>query len=758
MKSTDFNNIFISGQTGAIDAGKLGLAYLQLPPMERRVSFHPKPGFARAAIVLMLLAGGAPASGQDGGAPAAPGVFEAARVRLQDAETQRTLTDEGRLLYQKDRIKLDGFQYCGQAVALAERGEFRQSIQAASKALVIGQQQDKASLVAAAKRDLAITYSYAGDLKRAEEYARAALEGAEGAKPAIAGPALKTLGDVAVRAGNYAEAIEHYRKAETAASDKFRPLVAISLANAYVASGQLEQARSQYRQLGQPIAALAAAYQRGLANLSLAEGNYPAALAGFTAVVNDAGGSDAAYHRLWGQEGIGRTLVLMNDKAGARKAYLAAVRSSEAMRSRFRSEEFKSGLFGDVQQIFDRAIALSMAAGEVEAAWALSEQSRSRALLDVVRDRVATSASATPLDSGPLAGPALRGVLLPGEAIVQFHTLDDYVVAWVARSSGVRGYRIERSRKDLSNEVDAFRQAVFSRKPVARALGERLHAWLLAPLQLAAGEQLLIVPHDSLHYLPFQALYDAGTKAYLIERHALAFAPSASVAFQLVKRGAIRSGPLVAFGNPGTDEKFALPDAEREVKLIGALFAEPSIFIKADATKRRFRDSAALAGILHVAAHAEVDVIDPLQSRILLAPEGDDLGFLEAREVYGLNLDKVSLVTLSACESGLGRIARGDEIMGFTRSFLAAGASGLLVSLWPVADDSTELLMTTLYGELAKGKPAALAMQAAQLTVMRRAKFAHPFFWAPFDLVGDWRMQIRNAKPAQSVAAFNDGR
>ena len=724
--------------------------------MERPVSFHLKPGCACVAIVLMLLAGGARASGQDGGAPAAPGVFEAARARLQDAETQRTLTDEGRLLYQKERIKLDGFQYCGQAVALAERGEFRQSIQAASKALVIGQQQDNASLVAAAKRDLAITYSYAGDLKRAEEYARAALAGADGAKPAIAGPALKTLGDVALRAGYHVEAIEHYRKAETAASDKFRPLVAISLANAYVANGQLAQARSQYRQLGQPIAALpvlAAAYKRGLASLDLAEGNYPAALAGFTDVVNGAGGSDAAYHRLWGHEGIGRTLVLMNDKAGARKAYLEAVRSSEAMRSRFRSEEFKSGLFGDVQQIFDRAIALSMEAGEVEAAWALSEQSRSRALLDVVRDRVATSASATPLDAGPLAGPALRAVLLPGEALVQFHTLGEHLVAWVARSSGVRGYRIERTRRDLSSEVDAFRQAVFSRKPAARQLGERLHALLIAPLQLAAGEQLLIVPHDSLHYLPFQALVDAGAGAYLIERHALAFAPSASIAFQLARRGAIRSGPLVAFGNPGTDEKFALPDAEREVNLIGALFLDPSIFVKADATKRRFRDSAAKAGILHVAAHAEVDVIDPLQSRILLAPEGDDLGFLEAREVYGLNLDKVSLVTLSACESGLGRIARGDEIMGFTRSFLAAGASGLLVSLWPVADDSTELLMTTLYGELAKGKPAALAMQSAQLTVLRRAKFSHPFFWAPFDLVGDWRMQIRNAKPAQSVAA-----
>ena len=99
-------------------------------------------------------------------------------------------------------------------------------------------------------------------------------------------------------------------------------------------------------------------------------------------------------------------------------------------------------------------------------------------------------------------------------------------------------------------------------------------------------------------------------------------------------------------------------------------------------------------------------------------------------------------VTLSACERGLGRIARGDEIMGFTRSFLSAGASSLLVSLWPVADDSTELLMTTLYGALAGGAGAAQAMQTAQTAVLRRHRVAHPFYWAAFDLVGDWRMRL----------------
>lgn len=697
-------------------------------------------------MVLGTLACAAMVSAQSGpDGAAAPGVFNAARARLQDAETFKSLTDEGRLLYQRERIKLEGFQYCGQAVALAERGEFRQSIQAASKALIIGQQQDNATLVAASKRDLAISYSYAGDLEHAEQYAREALSGGGAAIPTVAGPALKTLGDVLVRRAQYDAAIAAYLQADAAASDKFRPLIKISLANAYLLNRQVPQSRALYDQLGKPEAALEMAFKRGLGNLSLAEGNPAQALKLYTEVVNGAGGSDAAYHRLWGQEGIGRALLAMNDQAGARKAYLDAVRSSEAIRSRFRSEEFKAGLFGDVQQIFDRAIALSMAAGDAEGAWTLSEQSRSRALLDVVRERVSLNGVGGASASGTISATDVRATLQAGEAIVEFHTLDDAVIAWVARPSGITGYRIARSRKALAADVEAFRQAIFSRGPSARVLGQKLYTLLLAPLQLAPDEHLLIVPHDALHYLPFQALRNGS--AYLIETHQMAFAPSASVGVQLARRSSTASARLVAFGNPGTDARLALPGAEREVQLIGELFAGSTIYTKAGASKRQFRASAAGAGIVHVAAHAEVDVVDPLQSRILFAPDGDDPGFMAAREVYGMNLKNVSLVTLSACESGLGRIARGDEILGFTRSFLSAGASSLLVSLWPVADESTELLMTTLYGELAKGKPAAAAMQNAQLAVLRKAGFSEPYFWAPFDLIGDWRMRLPAPTP-----------
>ena len=303
------------------------------------------------------------------------------------------------------------------------------------------------------------------------------------------------------------------------------------------------------------------------------------------------------------------------------------------------------------------------------------------------------------------------------------------------------GIVIARPKAALAADVEDLRKSIFNRDRAVREKAAALHRLLIAPLRLAPGERLLIVPHGPLHYLPFQALYD--DTAYLIERHAIALAPSAGVAVQLAQRGREASGELVAFGNPTIEKKYDLPSSQREVETISLLFPERRVFLQRAASKAQFKATASDARVLHVAAHAEVDLVDPLFSRILLAGDDAGSGNLEAREVYDLDLKNVSLVTLSACESGLGRIATGDEILGFTRSFLSAGSSGLIVSLWPVADESTELLMTTLYADLAKGADVQLAMQDAQLTVLRRPSFSHPFFWAPFNFIGDWRMKVR---------------
>ena len=322
---------------------------------------------------------------------------------------------------------------------------------------------------------------------------------------------------------------------------------------------------------------------------------------------------------------------------------------------------------------------------------------------------------------------------------MQFHSLDDRLLVWTVSANGLQGRSLPLKRSELDAAVEGLRQSIFERRRNTVELAEGALQQAAGTAGAPADERLIIVPHGGLHYLPFQAL--RGPEGFLIQRNPLAVAPSASVAVQLARKTFGASSKLVAFGNPANSAREDLPGAEREVQLISNMFPDRRVYYQRDASKSRFREAAGAGRILHVAAHAEVDNVDPLHSRILLAAEGTDPGFLEAREVYGVDLKGVSLVTLSACESGLGRIARGDEIQGFTRSFLTAGASGLVVSLWPVADDSTELLMTTLYGELSRGAEAIDAMRRAQLAVLTQKKFAHPFFWAPFNLIGDWRLR-----------------
>ncbi|WOD20095.1 CHAT domain-containing protein [Paraburkholderia kirstenboschensis] len=703
---------------------------------------------------MLLAAGGALAadasvpvaerSSNTGLAPESP-AFRQAVERERDAETLNTLTAEGRLLLSRDRVKLPAYDYCSMSVAAAERGDFRDSVNAAARALVIAGQTNNADLAALSKRDLAIAYSYAGDLDNAVRYARDALASTPKAPEQVYAPANKVLGDVALRRGNPQEALAAYNDALATASPRYKPLVLLSMTNARIAAGDTSTARTTFDAAGPPATAeFAPAYRRIEGNLLLAEGKPDDAKRAFEALLKQSGASsDAGYDALWAYEGIGRANLALGNRPAARDAYLTAVGEAEKIRARFHSDEFKTGLFGDTQTVFEQAIALTLETGDYESAWNLSERSRARALLDVVRNRVDAGVDNLQLNGQVPSLAATRSALKPDEAIVEFHSLEKSLVVWVVRRDGLTGHTLPISRADLSAAVTDLRNAIVRRSTAALTYGDKFNALLIGPLGLRPNERLIIVPHGALHYLPFQAFHDAS--GFLIERHAIALEPSASIAVQLAQRQQRIASNLVAFGNPTITPAFALPGAEAEVKGVAPLFARNEVFLHSAATRVSFRDNAPAGRVLHVATHAQADTLDPLHSSILLAPPGqpaDGPDVLLARDIYNLDLKDVALVTLSACETGLGRIARGDEILGFTRAFFYAGATSLIVSMWPVADESSALTMRTFYAQLTEGREAIDAMRTAQLTVLKNPRFSHPFFWAPFDLMGGWRVTI----------------
>jgi CHAT domain-containing protein len=308
-----------------------------------------------------------------------------------------------------------------------------------------------------------------------------------------------------------------------------------------------------------------------------------------------------------------------------------------------------------------------------------------------------------------------------GQAQDDFHTIPISVTA-----------------ETLNQKVDWFRQFP-SLEGVPQA-SQDLYDLLLAPVREHIRTQsILIAPHGTLHYLPFGALHDG--EHYLIEDYTIAYIPSGSVLQYVQKNAQGHKGEAtLVMGNPATGNPDLAPlaYAEREAEAIAAMF-ETRAFVGSDATETLLWEQAAQAGIVHLAAHGAFNPAAPQFSRIYLAPDPEPEnkydGLLETREVWNLPLENADLVTLSACQTQLGDLSAGDELVGLSRAFIYAGTPSLVATLWSVDDASTQFLMERFYGYLQEGQGKAPALRQAQLDTM--AEYPSPYYWAAFTLIGD---------------------
>jgi CHAT domain-containing protein len=171
------------------------------------------------------------------------------------------------------------------------------------------------------------------------------------------------------------------------------------------------------------------------------------------------------------------------------------------------------------------------------------------------------------------------------------------------------------------------------------------------------------------------------------------------------------------------------------------------------ASRQALRERAGQADLLHVAAHGIFDPFDPLASRLELAPAGA-AGNLTVSDVLTLDLKATDLAVLSACETAAGRISDGDDVVGLTRAFLAAGAPSVLTTLWPIDDEASAALVTAFYRHLrTPGTSLAAALRAAQLEVAVEERWSSPYYWAGFVLHGDRRSLAAGDGSAKGLTA-----
>ncbi|NEQ44834.1 MAG: CHAT domain-containing protein [Leptolyngbya sp. SIOISBB] len=275
-----------------------------------------------------------------------------------------------------------------------------------------------------------------------------------------------------------------------------------------------------------------------------------------------------------------------------------------------------------------------------------------------------------------------------------------------------------------------------------------LHERLIAPIADALPDDpddlVVLVPHESLFYLPFAALQDADGN-YLIEQHTLLTTPAIQLLEFTLEAPTVTATPTsLVVGNPTMPpvptlegDLQPLPGAEAEAEEIAQLFQTKAI-IGSDATESKIVAEMPQADVIHLATHGLLDYVDttdriPILGAIALAPSDTDDGLLTAREIANLSLD-AQLVVLSACDTGLGEVT-GDGVVGLSRSLFAAGAKSTVVSLWAVPDEPTAALMKAFYAELSQGQNKAQALRQAMLQTQEQ--YPDPINWAAFMLVGN---------------------
>jgi CHAT domain-containing protein len=467
-------------------------------------------------------------------------------------------------------------------------------------------------------------------------------------------------------------------------------------------------------------------------------------------------------------------------RADAIRLLQQAVDAIERVRTSINFESGKIGFAADKQTVYAALVSALAESGDWRGAFQAAERAKARALVDLLAqvhelapppaasEKVRQLLASAQVNDGQMGFPVsaesvetrgrvfaardelprvapetaslvsvqtasladIASKLTPGERLLDYFRAGDSLYAFILNGPEVEGFKL--AAEGLDEQIRAFRTAIEAGDPTAAEAGRALYERLLRPLAgEIPGPSLTVSPHGALHYLPFAALQDGAH--YLIDRYSLRVMPSASALAYLKTDTPAKAGKLLALGNPDLgDARFDLPNAEREAQQVAQLFPASRALVRQQASKTAVKEMGSSFAILHFASHARFEPDSPLNSGLYLARGNEADGRLTVSDLYGMRLD-VQLVTLSACETGMGKLLSGDDVMGLTRGFLYAGARSIVASLWPVDDAATAELMISFYQHLSSDGPRE-ALRLAQMQT--RQKHPEPRLWAAFEITG----------------------
>jgi len=318
-------------------------------------------------------------------------------------------------------------------------------------------------------------------------------------------------------------------------------------------------------------------------------------------------------------------------------------------------------------------------------------------------------------------------------AFVEYYTTPEKVFIFVMRSGDIKPKVkiVDISSQQLIGYVMRYFNEIvdFPQMPGIEETWQELAEYLIAPVlkDIDGCDMLYLIPHGLLHYLPLHALYINGKR--LIERFPVAYASSLTAIKYAQRKGGERLDSCLSIGfTPKENEKELF---EGEASLVADLFGTGT-YLGKNATSQLLKTGD--KDVIHLSCHAYFNQEEPLNSGLLLSD-----GMLTVKDIFSMNI-KTNLLVLSACETGLNEQKPGDELIGLTRAFLYSGTKSTMVSLWSVSAVSTLKLMESFYKKIKNEKMSkAEALQKAQIGMMQDEHYSHPYYWAPFVLIGDWK-------------------
>jgi CHAT domain-containing protein len=447
-----------------------------------------------------------------------------------------------------------------------------------------------------------------------------------------------------------------------------------------------------------------------------------------------------------------RAFRLLYQSNAAAADLLSAINILEQQRQRVTDPRLRLLYFDRAEKVFDEMVALEIDdRNDIRTALEFTERSRARDLRDAVHcsGLAAASCLGEPVDLSEILSHIPRGT-----ALFEYHILPDRCLVWLLRDGRTVLHELSIERSTLESLVESLLDALQKEDDSEGRLLEtssRLFELLVRPILASAGgvNRLVIVPDKILARLPYGALFDSATGTFLTERFPLAIAPSsmiyAMVTASVPARSPSDSWTSLAIGNPKFDRIAypglrSLPEAEKEAANLAQKGAGSVLLTGADATVRRFLREVNSHELIHFAGHAQIYTLSPGQSRLLFAagPKRGEQSELLADQIRQLRLTRPRLVVLSACNSGRGPYHSLEGVSDMARPFVAAGVPAVLTSLWQVDDTSSRFFWGIFYEELFSSFDPSLALQKAQLTMIRSSegKLRMPRAWAGFQMVG----------------------